>query len=64
MKIRRDNGLISWLQIIEATRVQHGNQLLSLIRRKRGKHGEIDVYSYGSDKAEDGTGEARDVGNW
>ena len=29
-----------------------------------GKNGEIDVYSLGSDKAEGGTGEARDVGNW
>lgn len=29
-----------------------------------GKHGEIDVYTLGSDKAEGGTGEARDVGNW
>jgi general secretion pathway protein G len=29
-----------------------------------GKHGEIDVYSLGSDNAEGGTGEARDVGNW
>ena len=29
-----------------------------------GKHGEVDVYSLGSDKAEGGTGEASDVGNW
>lgn len=29
-----------------------------------GKHGEVDVFSYGSDKAEGGSGEARDVGNW
>jgi len=29
-----------------------------------GKHGEIDVYSLGSDKQEGGTGEAADVGNW
>lgn len=29
-----------------------------------GKHGEVDVFSYGSDKVEGGTGEARDVGNW
>jgi general secretion pathway protein G len=29
-----------------------------------GKHGEIDVYTLGSDKAEGGTGEAADVGNW
>jgi general secretion pathway protein G len=29
-----------------------------------GKHGEIDVYSLGSDSAEGGTGEAKDVGNW
>jgi general secretion pathway protein G len=29
-----------------------------------GQHGEFDVYSLGSDKAEGGTGEAQDVGNW
>jgi len=29
-----------------------------------GQHGEIDVYTFGSDKAEGGTGEAQDVGNW
>lgn len=29
-----------------------------------GQHGEVDVYSLGSDKAEGGTGEAKDVGNW
>ncbi len=29
-----------------------------------GKHGEIDIYSYGSDNAEGGDGEAKDVGNW
>jgi general secretion pathway protein G len=29
-----------------------------------GQHGEIDVYSLGSDKAEGGTGEAQDVGSW
>jgi len=29
-----------------------------------GQHGEIDVYTLGSDKAEGGTGEAQDVGNW
>ena len=29
-----------------------------------GKHGEIDVYSLGSDNAEGGTGEAKDLGNW
>ncbi|MFM9851988.1 MAG: type II secretion system major pseudopilin GspG [Sphingomonadaceae bacterium] len=29
-----------------------------------GDHGEIDVYSLGSDKAVGGTGEAKDVGNW
>lgn len=32
--------------------------------RVPGKHGEVDVYSLGSDKAEGGTGEAADVGNW
>jgi general secretion pathway protein G len=32
--------------------------------RYPGKHGEADVYSLGSDKAEGGTGEAADVGNW
>ncbi|MEO0030996.1 MAG: hypothetical protein RIS94_754 [Pseudomonadota bacterium] len=29
-----------------------------------GKHGEIDIYTYGSDNAEGGNGEARDLGNW
>jgi len=29
-----------------------------------GTHGEVDVYSLGQDKAEGGTGEAQDVGNW
>jgi general secretion pathway protein G len=29
-----------------------------------GQHGEVDVYTLGSDKAEGGTGEAKDVGNW
>ena len=29
-----------------------------------GKHREVDVYSYGSDGVEGGTGEAKDVGNW
>jgi general secretion pathway protein G len=29
-----------------------------------GSHGEIDVYTLGSDKADGGTGEAKDVGNW
>jgi general secretion pathway protein G len=29
-----------------------------------GKHGEIDVFTLGSDNAEGGTGEARDLGNW
>ena len=29
-----------------------------------GEHGQIDVYSLGSDKAPGGTGEAKDVGNW
>ncbi len=29
-----------------------------------GKHGEIDVYTLGSDNAEGGTGEGQDVGNW
>jgi len=32
--------------------------------RNPGKHSEVDVYSLGSDKAEGGTGEAADVGNW
>lgn len=32
--------------------------------RTPGQHGEVDVYSLGSDKAEGGVGEARDVGNW
>lgn len=29
-----------------------------------GDHGEVDVYSLGSDGAPGGTGEAKDVGNW
>ena len=29
-----------------------------------GRHSEVDVYSLGSDRAEGGTGEAADVGNW
>lgn len=29
-----------------------------------GRHGEIDIYSLGSDKTEGGAGEAADVGNW
>ena len=29
-----------------------------------GKHGEIDIYTLGSDDAEGGTGSAADVGNW
>lgn len=29
-----------------------------------GEHGEVDVYSLGSDGAVGGTGEAKDVGNW
>lgn len=29
-----------------------------------GEHGEVDVFSYGADKAVGGTGEAKDVGNW
>ena len=32
--------------------------------RTPGDHGEIDVYSLGSDKVAGGTGEAKDVGNW
>jgi general secretion pathway protein G len=32
--------------------------------RVPGEHGEIDVYSLGSDNAPGGTGEAKDVGNW
>jgi general secretion pathway protein G len=32
--------------------------------RNPGKHGEVDIYSLGSDKAEGGSGEAADVGNW
>ncbi len=32
--------------------------------RNPGQHGEVDVYSLGSDGAPGGTGEARDVGNW
>lgn len=29
-----------------------------------GKHGEVDVWTLGSDNAEGGAGEAKDVGNW
>lgn len=29
-----------------------------------GKHGEVDVWTYGSDDSEGGTGEASDAGNW
>jgi general secretion pathway protein G len=36
----------------------------SYLYRNPGQHGEVDVYSLGSDKAEGGTGEAKDVGNW
>lgn len=32
--------------------------------RNPGQHGEVDIYTLGSDKAEGGTGEARDVGSW
>lgn len=34
------------------------------IYKNPGQHSEIDVYTLGSDKAEGGTGEAQDVGNW
>jgi general secretion pathway protein G len=34
------------------------------VYRNPGKHAEVDVYSLGSDRAEGGTGEAADVGNW
>ena len=32
--------------------------------RAPGTHGDIDIYTLGSDKAEGGSGEAKDVGNW
>ena len=32
--------------------------------RVPGAHGDADIYTLGSDKAEGGTGEAKDVGNW
>lgn len=32
--------------------------------RVPGQHGEIDVYSFGSDGVAGGSGEAQDVGNW
>jgi general secretion pathway protein G len=32
--------------------------------RVPGQHGEVDVFSLGSDKTPGGTGEAKDVGNW
>lgn len=34
------------------------------LMRVPGRHGEIDVYTLGSDGAEGGSGEAKDVGNW
>jgi general secretion pathway protein G len=34
------------------------------VYRIPGKHGDVDIYSLGSDHAEGGTGEAQDVGNW
>jgi general secretion pathway protein G len=34
------------------------------LMRIPGEHGEIDVYSLGSDGEAGGSGEARDVGNW
>ncbi len=34
------------------------------LMRIPGQHGEIDVFSLGSDGAPGGTGEAKDVGNW
>lgn len=34
------------------------------LMRTPGEHGEVDVYSLGSDGAAGGTGEARDVGSW
>jgi general secretion pathway protein G len=34
------------------------------LMRVPGEHGEVDVYSLGSDNAPGGTGEAKDVGNW
>jgi general secretion pathway protein G len=34
------------------------------LMRVPGEHGEVDVYSLGSDGAPGGSGEAKDVGNW
>lgn len=34
------------------------------LMRIPGEHGEVDVYSHGSDGKAGGTGEARDVGSW
>jgi general secretion pathway protein G len=34
------------------------------IYKNPGQHGEVDVLTLGSDKAEGGTGEAQDVGSW
>lgn len=34
------------------------------LMKQPGEHGEIDVYSLGSDGAAGGTGEAKDVGSW
>jgi general secretion pathway protein G len=36
----------------------------AFVMRAPGEHGEVDVYSLGSDGAPGGEGEARDVGNW
>lgn len=36
----------------------------SYFYKNPGQHGEFDVYTLGSDKAEGGTGEAQDVGSW
>lgn len=34
------------------------------VYKNPGQHGEVDVFTLGSDKAEGGTGEAQDVGSW
>jgi len=50
-----------YLQKVQALNDPWGTPYLY---RVPGKHSEIDVYTLGSDKAEGGTGEAADVGNW
>jgi general secretion pathway protein G len=50
-----------YLRQATALRDPWGNTFLYTVP---GKHGEVDVYTLGADKAEGGTGEDQDVGNW